>query len=310
MNSREREKLEQRAIKFSILGAAAFAVIGLGYGLYTHSQSIMFDGVYSCISLIMSGLTLWVSKLVVRPDDDRFQYGYTHLEPLLNVIKSVIISGTCIYAVTEAVSSVLDGGRLVDLSAAITYACISTFGTLLFGGIIYFYAEKVNSKLAKIDAIDWLFDSLLSSGILAGFFIAYMVRESEWAVYIPYLDPMLVILLVLFFMPIPIKIFRENIREVLVLAPSKKLQQQLRDTVEQSLEALGLGVCHLRMAKIGREFNLNVYVMVEEPLKAENVPGLDEVRQRIADDLKKVDTDSSSMWLEVMFTNDERWVFE
>ncbi len=310
MNSQERQKLEQRAIKFSILGAAAFAVIGLGYGLYTHSQSILFDGVYSTISLVMSGLTLWVSKLVVRPDDDRFQYGYTHLEPLLNVIKAVIISATCIYALTEGVSSLLDGGRVIDLSAAITYACISTFGTLIFGSVIYFYAEKVNSKLAKIDAIDWLFDCLLSSGILVGFVIAYLIQDSAMGEYIPYLDPVLVILLTALFLPIPIKIFRDNIREVLLLAPSKELQQQLRGSVEQSIKAMGLKVCHLRMAKIGREFNLNVYVMVEELLDTRSVPTLDQVRQRIADDLEKVDTDSSSMWLEVMFTNDERWVFE
>ncbi len=310
MNSQERQKLEQRAIKFSILGAAAFAVIGLGYGLYTHSQSILFDGVYSTISLVMSGLTLLVSKLVVRPDDDRFQYGYTHLEPLLNVIKAVIISATCIYALTEGVSSLLDGGRVIDLSAAITYACISTFGTLIFGSVIYFYAEKVNSKLAKIDAIDWLFDCLLSSGILVGFVIAYLIQDSAMGEYIPYLDPVLVILLTALFLPIPIKIFRDNIREVLLLAPSKELQQQLRNSVEQSIQAMGLKVCHLRMAKIGREFNLNVYVMVEELLDTSSVPTLDQVRQRIADDLEKVDTDSSSMWLEVMFTNDERWVFE
>ncbi|BFM15670.1 cation transporter [Maricurvus nonylphenolicus] len=310
MNTLERQKLEQRAIKFSILGAAAFAAIGLIYGFYTHSQSILFDGVYSCISLVMSGLTLWVSKLVVRPDDERFQYGYTHLEPLLNVIKAVIISATCLYALTEGVSSLLDGGRVIDLSAAITYACISTFGTLLFGSVIYFYAEKVNSKLAKIDAIDWLFDCLLSSGILAGFVIAYLIRESSMGEYIPYLDPVLVILLTALFLPIPIRIFRDNIREVLVLAPSKALQQQLRECVTKSIKSMGLEVCHLRMAKIGREFNLNVYVMVKDRLDTGNVAGLDEIRQRIADDLKDIDTDSSSMWLEVMFTNDEKWVFE
>lgn len=310
MNTLAREKLEQRAIKFSILGAAVFTVIGITYGLYTHSQSILFDGIYSSISLVMSGLTLWVSKLVVRPDDERFQYGYTHLEPLLNVIKAVIISVTCLYALTEGVSSLLDGGRVIDLSAAITYACISTFGSLLFGSVIYFYAAKVNSKLAKIDAVDWLFDCLLSSGLLAGFMIAYMMRDTAMGEYIPYLDPIMVILLTAFFIPIPLKIFRENIREVLVLAPSKQLQQRLHGCIEQSLQSMGLDVCHLRMAKIGREFNLSVYVMVEEPLDTAAVPGLDDIRQRIADDLKKVNTDSCSMWLEVMFTADQRWVFD
>lgn len=310
VQANEREKLEQRAIKFSMLGAAVFAVIGLFYGLYTHSQSIMFDGVYSSISLVMSGVTLWVSKLVIRPDDQRFQYGYTHLEPLLNVIKAMIISATCLYAFAEAIASFLDGGRRVDLSAAITYAAISTVGCLGFGGIIYFYAKKVDSNLAKIDAIDWLFDGVLSIAILLGFVTAYALQQSQWSHLIPYLDPLLVMVLVALFIPIPIKIFRSNIREVLYLAPSKKLQNQLHDSIKTTLKPMGLDSFHLRMAKVGREFNLSVYVMFKPDIEFSAVPDLDQLRVRIWDNLQQIDTESNSLWLEVMFTADERWVFD
>ncbi|MGH1373130.1 MAG: cation diffusion facilitator family transporter [Cellvibrionaceae bacterium] len=310
MQASEREKFEQRAIKFSILGAAVFAVIGIVYGLYTHSQSIMFDGVYSSISFVMSGVTLWVSKLVIRPDDQRFQYGYTHLEPLLNVIKAMIISATCLYAFAEAVASFLDGGRQVELSAAITYSAISSVGCLGFGGVIYFYAKKVDSNLAKIDAIDWLFDGVLSIAILAGFTIAYGLQQSQWSHLIPYLDPLLVMLLVALFIPIPIRIFRSNIREVLYLAPSDSLQNQLHENIKETLTPLGLDNYHLRMAKVGREFNLSVYVMFDTEVEPSKVHSLDQLRARIWDNLQWVDTESHSMWLEVMFTADERWVFD
>ncbi len=310
METKEREKFEQRAIKFSILGAALFAVIGISYGLYTHSQSIMFDGVYSSISLVMSGLTLWVSKLVIRPDDQRFQYGYTHLEPLLNVIKAMIISATCLYAFAEAVASFLDGGRQIELSAAISYAAISSVGCLSFGGIIYFYAKKVDSNLAKIDAVDWLFDGMLSLAILAGFTIAYRLQESQWKHLIPYLDPLLVMILVALFIPIPIKIFRANIREVLYLAPSKSLQARLHEAIQKTLAPMGLDNYHLRMAKVGRELNLSVYVILDADIELARVPGLDQLRTRIWDTLQPVDTESYSTWLEVMFTADERWVFD
>lgn len=306
----DRERLEQRALKCSMLGAAIFAVIGISYGLYTHSQSILFDGVYSTLSLVMSSVTLWVSKLVIRPDDQRFQYGYTHLEPLLNVIKSMIIGATCLYAFTEGLASFLDGGRDVELSAAITYASISTVGCLGFGGIIYFYAQKVDSQLAKIDAVDWLFDGLLSAAIMVGFTIAYTLRESQWSHLIPYLDPLLVIVMVALFIPIPIKIFHKNIREVLYLAPSQSVQQSLHDNVEASLSSLGIENFHLRMVKVGREFNLSVYVIFSPELELSQMIELDHLRQKIWDNLQDVDLESRSLWLEVMFTTDECWVFE
>ncbi len=303
------EKFEQRALKFSILGALLFAVIGISYGLYTHSQSILFDGVYSCISLVMSMVTLWVSKLVVRPGDKHFQFGYTHLEPLLNVIKAMIIGATCIYAFTEGLASFLSGGRNIDLSAAIVYACISTIGSLGFGGTIYYYANKVNSKLAKVDAVDWLFDGLLSAGILLGFVGAYQLQDSRWSEYIPYLDPLLVIVLVTLFIPIPLRIFRDNIREVLWLAPSTSLQTKISESIEHSLVGIDYHRFHLRMAKVGREFNLSVYVIMDKNEGA-NTQQFDQIRSRISDSVDRLNTDSHSVWLEVMFTADERWVFD
>lgn len=310
MNLKKREKLEQRAILFSILGAMLFAALGLSYGLYTHSQSILFDGIYSCISLVMSLATLWVSKLVIRPDDENFQFGYTHLEPLLNVIKAIIISATCLYALTEAVSTLLDGGRRIALGAAMTYASISTLGSLSFGVVIYYLAKKSDSKLAAIDATDWLFDGLLSAGILIGFSVAYAIKDGPYGHLVNYLDPLLVIVLVLLFMPIPLRIFRNNIREVLYLAPSTKVQTQVDEGVRRALSAAGLSQYHLRMAKIGREFNLSVYVIVDADYRVERVAQLDGVRQSIAAELAPIDTQSSRLWLDVLFTEDEKWVFD
>ncbi len=310
MSVKQRQTLEQRAIKVSITGAAIFAVIGLSYGLYAHSQSILFDGIYSTISLVMSLLTLWVSKLVVRPDDERFQFGYTHLEPLLNVIKALIISATCIYALTEAVSTLLSGGRQVALKAAVTYAALSAVGTLLFGSIIHRYAKKTGSRLAAVDATDWLFDCLLSLGILSGFGVAYLIQDGPYGYLVNYLDPLLVIIMVLLFLPIPVRIFRQNLREVLYLAPEQKLQQNIRNQVESALQEEGIDRCHLRMAKSGRELNLSVYVMVDDGFEIEGVQQLDDIRTRIAKKLEPIKKQNHSLWLDILFTGDEYWVFE
>ncbi|MBU3068559.1 cation diffusion facilitator family transporter [Aestuariicella sp. G3-2] len=306
---KEREKLEQRAIKCSMFGAAVFATIGVSYGLYTHSQSILFDGVYSSISFVMSMVTLWVSKLVVRPDDERFQFGYTHLEPLLNVIKAIIITATCVYALTEAVSTLVSGGRIIALSSAITYASIATVGCFSFGGVIYYYARKTGSKLAAVDATDWLFDGILSSGILLGFTIALMIEDGPYGYLVKYLDPMMVIVLVMLFLPIPLRIFKANMREVLYLAPEKKLQQKVRNGVEEALKEVGLEQSHVRMAKTGRELNLSIYVLVDTNYNVDGIEQLDKIRARIAKKLEPLREQTGGLWLDIMFTSDKYWVF-
>lgn len=309
MNTQQQQKLEQRAIRFSIIGAAFFASVGIAYGLYSRSQSILFDGVYSSISLVMSLVTLWVSKLVVRPDDERFQFGYTHLEPLLNVIKALIIGATCVYAATEAVSSLLSGGRQVVLNAAITYAVLSMVGSLTVGSLIYHYAKKTGSELAAVDATDWLFDGVLSVGILLGFLIAAALQDGPYGHWVRYMDPAMVIMLVALFAPIPIRIFRQNIREVLYVAPEKKVQQAIRQRVESALREVGLSRCHIRMAKSGRELNLSVYVMVGTDFPIDSVQQLDAIRDRIAEKLEPMENQSRGIWLDIMFTADREWVF-
>ncbi|GAB3111631.1 cation diffusion facilitator family transporter [Aestuariicella hydrocarbonica] len=309
LDSKQRERLEQRAIKCSVFGAAVFATIGVSYGLYTHSQSILFDGIYSSISFVMSMLTLWVSKLVVRPDDERFQFGYTHLEPLLNVIKAIIITATCVYALTEAVSTLLSGGRQIVLTSALTYAGIATVGCFSFGGIIYYYAKKTGSKLAAVDATDWLFDGMLSTGILLGFSVALMMQDGPYGYLVKYLDPLMVIVLVMLFLPIPFRIFKNNLREVLYLAPEQKLQQQVRAGVQEALQEVGLQTSHVRMAKSGRELNLSVYVLVDTNYNVDGIEQLDKIRARIANKLAPLKPQAGGLWLDIMFTADKHWVF-
>jgi predicted Co/Zn/Cd cation transporter (cation efflux family) len=66
-------KIEQRALTLSMVSI------------------IFFNGVYSLIGLGIAGVTLWVSRLAERPDDEKFHFGYTRFEPLLNVGKSLFI---------------------------------------------------------------------------------------------------------------------------------------------------------------------------------------------------------------------------
>lgn len=47
-------KNEKQLLAVSVYGALAFAVIATVWGIVVHSQIILFDGVYSFISVILS----------------------------------------------------------------------------------------------------------------------------------------------------------------------------------------------------------------------------------------------------------------
>ena len=75
---------EQKLLKLSIAVTVVVSAFGVLFGLLSGSMSILFDGVFSAIDAAMSGLALFVSRLVTRvAENRRFQFGYWHIEPMV-----------------------------------------------------------------------------------------------------------------------------------------------------------------------------------------------------------------------------------
>ena len=75
-NMMENKRLEQNALKLSIVGAAVMAALGMFFAVLTRSEAIMLDGLFSLIAFAMGIVVLKVARLVERGDDEYFQFGY------------------------------------------------------------------------------------------------------------------------------------------------------------------------------------------------------------------------------------------
>ena len=69
-------KLEARAFRLNVLGTLAMAIIGLGCAVITKSEAILLDGFFSLIGFVIALLTQKVGRLVMRPGDERYPFGY------------------------------------------------------------------------------------------------------------------------------------------------------------------------------------------------------------------------------------------
>ena len=73
---------EQATLKFSIALTVCLGLLGVGSGLATGSQAIIFDGMYSFVDVVPTVMSLLVVKLISRGNSHRFQFGYWHLEQI------------------------------------------------------------------------------------------------------------------------------------------------------------------------------------------------------------------------------------
>lgn len=292
---------EQKALRVSSYGALALAVLGIGFAVKSGSEAILLDGLFSVLGFFMALMTLYVSRLVSRPDDDVFQYGYAHFAPLMNVLKSLVMAVLCGFALFSAISTLLSGGQPLAVGSALVYALMATaIGTGLF---LYLrkMAERTASVLLSLDAKAARLDMFLSAAVLASFGLGWLALGTPMARYLDYLDPLVVAGLCLVALPVPLKVLWESSREVLLLAPDPEVQEAVRDRIAAALEAFPITDHRIRMLKLGNVMAVTLHLRPDEGYRIESVRDLDRVRIAIEDALAPLDFE---IGLDVMFVHD------
>jgi cation diffusion facilitator family transporter len=304
LNRMNHAKVEQRALKISMFSTIFFVVLGLSFAFLTHSNSILFDGIFSLIAFSIGILTLKVAQYAERPDDDTFHYGYSQFEPLINVFKSLFVLAACAFALFSAVQSLLVGGNSMEFGFAVIYGIIATTGCYVIGFYLRYVAKKINSGLLRVDAMEWLIDGTLSFGILIGFVIAYFLQQTIWYGFTPYIDPVLLIIIITIALPFPLKILFDNTREVISMAPPEPVVDEIEHQLNQATRDIPLDDYDFRVSKKGRNTFLRVYLMVSDDFHFNTVADLDGIREKIDDHMIDYNPEIT---MDIMFIKDKVW---
>ena len=271
-------KLERKTLRLSLYANAGFVALALLFAVLTHADSILFDGVYSLIAFSMALLTLKVARLVERPDDDVFHFGYAAIEPTLNLFKSLIIIATCVYAVFGAINRLLAGGNPARYDLASIYGLLATVGCLLVSWEMFRRSRKYHSDLVRVDAKTWLVDGMLSGAILLGFIAAWLLVRSPWPEWAPIVDPVILIILGLSALPIPLKVMWHSLQEVIHKAPDVEIVENIEQQLKTSLKEVAYESLEVRVSKRGRGLYLLAHIIVADEFNIDSVEDLDHIR--------------------------------
>ncbi len=296
---------ERDSLRLSIFGSFFFALLGLSFSVFTGSGAILFDGFFSLINLVMGVLTLRVAALVREPADERFQFGYASFEPLLNTVKGLLSMLVCGFALVTAVLSLLDGGRPMEMGWGVVYAVIATAGCFAVAALQQRGARRTESPLLEVEAGSWRIDGFLSLAVALAFGASYLATGTRFEPFLPFVDPSLVILLVLLAAPVPLRVVGRNVGELLLGAPPEAAQDAVRERVEAVMGELPVRRTVIRMMKVGRQRAALVYVLVEAGTALEGIEELDEVRQSVTEELAAL---QPSWVVDVLFVADEKWI--
>ena len=274
-----------RAILFSFLMNLVMVALAFGFAVRTRSNAILLDGFFSLIGVVEILAVRAVSRLQWRPQDARHPFGFAAFMPLLNATRGLLTLGVCAYAGVAAVLSIIDGGEQPVPGAGVAYGVLAAAGCLVAAFVVHRVARSTKSPLLEVDAKSWWIDGFYSVVVAFAFLIAMLLEAASFDTAARYVDPVLVLVLMLLAIPWPIGIVMRNLRELLLLAPKEAVRNRACEIVERGVTDLAPDSVVSRVTLAGG----GIYVMTHllfPPERGIEVGALDEVRRRVTSTLK------------------------
>ncbi|MEZ8100721.1 cation diffusion facilitator family transporter [Vibrio bivalvicida] len=280
---------EKRILTFSAILASGFAGAGLVLGLLVGSLVIVFDGVYSLVSLLLTLLSLAVSRFIERPSTRQFPFGKAVLEPVVIAVKGSVILAIVSFSLYSAVSAMFTGGREVDASIATLFGIVNVLGCGYAWWHITNKSKRFSSGLIDAESKQWQMDTLLSVAVTLGFIAAWLVSVSPFAKYAVYADPTMMILMSFYFIKVPFDMLMGALRELLMMKPDEVICRAVDKEVLALDKLITQQLKVTAVTKVGRELRVNLDVYSKG--KQVEVAELDRTRQVLKDKLSNLSLD-------------------
>ncbi|MDI6935270.1 cation transporter [Serratia sp. Se-PFBMAAmG] len=303
---------EQGLLRTSIAVTLFIATIGIGFGLASGSFSIVFDGVYSLVDASMSGLSLVVVRLITshttnlhmsRKLRERFTMGFWHLEPMVLALNGILLCGVAIYALINAIASLLEGGRHLEFGIAMVYAVLTVIACVTIAVIEARANRKLRSDFVSMDVKGWVMSASITAALLIAFCFGYAVQGTAWEWVSPYIDPAVLGLVCLVIIPLPLSVSRQALGEIFLVTPCD-LKNHVDEVASTFVAHHGLQSYRAYVAKVGRSREIELYFIVPKTLGAKTIDEWDALREEVAD---AVGGEGPDRWITVVFTGDPEW---
>jgi cation diffusion facilitator family transporter len=231
-------KNERKALVISATGCLIIGIVALIASALSTSQAILLDGVFNLVYFLTGLFTLKVAQLVQRGDDINFPYGYAFFEPLVNGVKGILVLGIALMAFFDAFNALLSGGRSIQADIAVGYGLFATVSCWTLAWFTHRGSKISNSPLVKADAENWIVNAAISSAVLLAFISIHFIQGTSLEFTEDYIDPALVIIVVIISISVPIRMSWNALMELLNKTPSEALLKQVTLQIENALNSI------------------------------------------------------------------------
>lgn len=271
-------KSERSALTLSMVAALVVGLTAVGLGVVTGSGAILLDGAFNLCFFGTAVITLRVARLLERPDDARYPFGYVQYEPLINMVKGLLILGVGGFAVFDASVALVRGGNEISAGPAVGYAFCAL---VLCGAVLIILkgsAVRIASPLVDGDVENWTVNTAISVGMFIAFLLAIVLDRFGWVAAARLVDPALVILVVLLTIGVPIRMAYRALMSLLKHSVEGSVVAEAGTIVRDVTVALSPRNLMVRAVRPGRTTYILIHVVLHGEKAALTVTQADVLR--------------------------------
>lgn len=271
-----REKVLIRTSWISIIGNAVLSLAKIITGLFSGSLSVLGDGIDSATDVITSIVVLYTSRVMNRPPNMKYAFGYEKADTVATKILSFVIffAGIEMF-ISTAKSLISSEARELPSVFAIYVTVFSIIGKLLLAAYQSYQGKKTDCAMLIANAKNMRMDIFISGGVLLGLFFTFILNA-------PWLDSLTGLLISIYIIKTSIEIFIDTNVVLMDGVKDTSIYQKIIQAVEL---VPGAGNPHrIRSRQLGHLYIIGLDIEVDGKLPLYEAH---EIAQAVEDSIKK-----------------------
>ncbi len=251
----DRERTIVAASWLAIIGNGILSVLKIAVGIIAGSLAVVGDGIDSATDIITSMITLLTARIISKPPNVKYPYGYEKADTIAAKVLSFVIFFAGAQLGISTIQRIVAGHDLRVPSILAIYATvISILGKLGLAYQQYRVGKRVNSGMLIANAKNMQNDVLISISVLTGLFFTTVLK-------MPILDTFTALVVSIWIMKTAFGIFMDTYTELMDGMTNPELYTEIIKVIEG---VNGASNPHrMRLRKLGNRFMLEMDLEVD-----------------------------------------------
>ncbi len=253
-----KDKAIKKASWISIWGNAFLSVSKIIIGFVSGSMAVLADGIDSASDIVTSVITLFTARIIAKPPDIRFPYGYEKADTIASKVLAFIIFFAGAQLFISTLTNLIENEiREMPSKIAIYVTVISIFGKFFLAFYQFKVGKKVKSSMLVANAKNMQNDVIISLSVLLGLVFTFIFK-------LPILDILTAFAVSGWIMYVAFKIFMESNVELMDGIEDTGIYKTIIEAVEKVDGAKNPH--HIRVRQRNNTYLISLDVEVNENL--------------------------------------------